>query len=244
MLHPRKTAVPPFFKLVWATAYTLRMCRRALVAVRRGGGREIVQDLTKQWADGLATRMQIEVVAYGLERFDPTVPCIVMANHQSYLDVLALYHALPRTFGIVAKKGLFAVPFFGGVMRALGCVAVDRGKRGEAMTAMRDAAERVRQGSTVAVFPEGTRSPGDRIAPLKKGAFYLAQLAQVPTVPIGIRGSAALMPRENTGIRPGVIEVHAGRPIPPAGPGAKGRDALMDRVRQELSRLTELPMRD
>jgi 1-acyl-sn-glycerol-3-phosphate acyltransferase len=159
--------------------------------------------------------------------------------------VLALYRALPYIFGFVAKKQLFSVPFFGGVMRAVRCVPVDRQRRVEAMGAMREAAQTVAAGTTINVFPEGTRSPGDRIAPLKKGPFYLAQLAGVPVVPVGIRGTAALMPRQNTGIRPGVVEVHVGEPIAPPPPeDTKGRKALMARVREELSRLAAVPPLD
>ena len=122
---------------------------------------------------------------------------------------------------------------------------MDRVKKVESLTAMRDAAERVRAGSTIAVFPEGTRSPGDRIQRLKKGPFYLTQLAQVEALPIGIRGSHALMPRKNTGIRPGLIEVFCGAPIaPPAPNDSAGRGVLMGRVRAELGRLASVPLLD
>jgi 1-acyl-sn-glycerol-3-phosphate acyltransferase len=239
----------PSIALAWAAAYTLRMSQKAMIRKALGGGDDVVRDLTKEWAVGLAERMHIEVRAHGLDNVDWSRPCVVMANHQSYLDVLALYRALPRILGFVAKKQLFAVPFFGGVMRAVGCVPVDRQRRVEAMSSMRDAARIVAAGSSIAVFPEGTRSRGDRIAPLKKGPFYLAQLAEVPTVPVGIRGTAALMPRENTGIRPGVIEVYVGTPIPASSPevsadGSGGRTALMARVREELSRLAAVPTLD
>jgi 1-acyl-sn-glycerol-3-phosphate acyltransferase len=235
----------PSLALAWSAAYTLRMSQKAMLRKAFGASDDVVRAMTKEWAVGLAERMSIEVRAYGMGDVDWSRPCVVMANHQSYLDVLALYRTLPRTFGFVAKKQLFSVPFFGGVMRALGCVPVDRTKRVEAMTSMSEAARIVAAGATIAVFPEGTRSPGDRITSLKKGAFYLAQLAGVPTVPVGIRGTAALMPRENTGVRPGVVEVHVGAPIPPPAPGdVRGRSALMARVREELSRLAAVPALD
>ena len=235
----------PPLALAWAAAYTIRMSQKAMLQKALGADDDRVRDLTKEWALGMSSRMDIEVRAHGIDTIDWSQPCVVMANHQSYLDVLALYHALPRCFGIVAKKQLFSVPFFGGVMRALGCVSVDREKHNEALGSMRDAARTVAAGTTIAVFPEGTRSPGDRILRLKKGPFYLAQLAGVPTVPIGIRGSATLMPRQNTGIRPGVIEVHVGTPLPPPPPGdSAARAALVTRVRAELSRLAAVPALD
>jgi 1-acyl-sn-glycerol-3-phosphate acyltransferase len=239
--------VHPSLRLVWAGGYTLYMCERAMFRKAFGSSDEVVRDLTKEWALGLSSRMQIDVRTYGADAVDWSVPYVLMANHQSYLDVLALYTALPRCFGIVAKKGLFGVPLFGGVMRALGCVPVDRTKRAEAMRVMRETAEEVRRNErTIAIFPEGTRGSGECIGKLKKGPFHLAELAKLPTLPIGIRGTAALMPRANTGIRPGVVEVHVGRPIAPiSGATGKSRNAAMEQMRLEIARLagvsTEIP---
>ena len=233
--------VTSMVRLGWAAWYTLGMCRKAMFEKAFGAEDDRVRELTKDWAQGLSERMHIEVRAHGVDTIDWSAPCVVMANHQSYLDVLALYHALPRCIGFVAKKPLFSVPLFGGVMRSLGCVPVERARRADAASSVKDAAARVRAGASIAVFPEGTRSAGDRIAPLKKGPFLLAQLAGVPAIPVGIRGSGALMPRKNTGIRPGVIEVFAGKPIPLTARGGAARTALMAQVRAELSRLADLP---
>jgi 1-acyl-sn-glycerol-3-phosphate acyltransferase len=83
------------------------------------------------------------------------------------------------------------------------------------------------------------------VARLKKGPFYLAQMAQVEVVPIGIRGTAALMPRSNTTIHPGSVEVHVGSPIPAIAPtGASARSELMATVRREIARLAAVPERD
>src|SRR5207248_1703219 len=84
---------------------------------------------------GMQSRLGIEIHATGFDSVDWSQPYVVMANHQSYLDVLALFTALPKTFGVVAKKELFYIPFFAGVMRALGCVSVDRSKRVDAIVA-------------------------------------------------------------------------------------------------------------
>ena len=236
--------VSSVLRLGWATGYTFKMSGKAMFEKALGARDERVQELTKDWARGLAERMRIEVRAHGMDAVDWSAPCVVMANHSSYLDVMALYHSLPRCIGFVAKRPLFSVPFFGGVMRSLGCVPVERAKREDATRSVKEAAARLRAGASIAVFPEGTRSAGDRIAPLKKGPFLLGQLAGVHAIPVGIRGSAALMPRQNRGIRPGVIEVHTGRPIPLSARGASARSALMDQVRRELSRLADLPAID
>lgn len=210
-----------------------------------GRGDERVRELVREWARGLRERVGIEVRAQGALRVDWSRPQVIMANHSSYLDVLALYSSLPDVVGFVAKKELYRVPLLSGVMNALGCVPVDRAKRVASVHALEEAASRVRAGTTIAIFPEGTRSPGDRILKLKKGPFHLVQLAGVPVLPIGIRGAGALMPRSNTGIRSGVIEVHVGDSLPPPPPrDVAARAALADRVRDELSRLAALPMLD
>jgi 1-acyl-sn-glycerol-3-phosphate acyltransferase len=235
--------IAPQIALLRANVYTFRMSQKAVLEKALGASDDRVRDRTKEWAVGLCDRLRIEVRAQGVEAVDWSAPCVLMANHASYLDVMALYRVLPRCFGFVAKQALFKLPFFGGVMRALGCVAINRESHVDAVASMQEAARIVRTGSTIAVFPEGTRGRGDRIAPLKKGAFHLVQLAQVPSVPVGIRGAAALMPRENTGIRPGVIEVYVGPPIPPPPPDdIDGRTALRLTVRTELGRLAGLPL--
>ncbi len=232
----------PPLALAWAFAYTLRMSQRAMLDRALGAGDDHIQQMVKEWALGMGGRMKIEVVARGVDAVDWSLPQVLMANHQSYLDVMALYRVLPRCFGFIAKKGLYAVPFFSGVMDAVGCVPIDRADRRSALASIHEAARIVRAGTTIAVFPEGTRSLGDRILPLKKGSFHLVQLAQVPSLPIGIRGAGTLMPRQNTGIRSGRIEVHVGKPIPPPPPeDQKARLALMKEVRSELARLAAVP---
>lgn len=235
----------PVAKLMVAWFYTLHMSQRAVTAKARGGSDERVRELTQEWTAGLRERVGIEVRAQGFDAIDWSRTYVIMANHASYLDVLALYSSLPRIVGFIAKKELYMIPFFSGVMRGVGCVPVDRSKRTEAVEALREAANAVRDGTTIAVFPEGTRSRGDRIQKLKKGPFHLVQMAQVEILPIGIRGAGKLMPRENTAIHPGVIEVHAGKPLPPPPPGDdEARTALMAKVREELSRLAAVPMMD
>lgn len=229
-------------RLLHATAYTILMSQRAMRAKAGGAGDEVVRAYVQEWSVGLRERAGIQVRSFGVEAVDWSRTYVIMANHGSYLDVLALYSTLPRIVGFVAKKELYRIPFFAGVMDAVGCVPIDRGKHREAVDALREAAEAVRAGTTIAIFPEGTRSKGDRIQPLKKGPFHLVQMAQVPVLPIGIRGAAELMPRENRSMHAGLIEVHVGAPVPPPRPNdPRARTALMAEVRAQLARLAGVP---
>jgi 1-acyl-sn-glycerol-3-phosphate acyltransferase len=232
----------PQLNLARAVSYTMLMSQRAMIEKAFGAPNERVRELCKQWAVGLANRAGVEVTTHGFDRTDWSRTFVVMANHQSYLDVLALFWSLPRPFGVLAKKSLYRIPFFSGVMEAIGCVPVDRADRNDAVSSIRDAADRVRSGTSISVFPEGTRSPGDRVTKLKKGAFYLVQEAQVPILPIGIVGTGALMPRSNRALYPGHIDVFCGEPIAPPPPkDNKARSKTMAEVRTALSQLTGLP---
>lgn len=234
----------PPAKLALGAAYTMAMCQRAMVDKALFRDDERVRELTKRWAVGLRARLGIQVRAEGFESVDWSRPYIVMANHQSYLDVLALFSAMPRTFGVVAKKELFSIPFFSGVMRAIGCIPIDRTNRADSVASLRDVAAEVGAGRTIAVFPEGTRSRGDRIQPLKTGSFHLARLAKVPVLPIGIHGSHALMPRENRGISAGTIQIRCGSPIEPPASSGRRLKACVEQVRSELGRLARVPLLD
>jgi 1-acyl-sn-glycerol-3-phosphate acyltransferase len=225
-------------------SYTIGMSAMAMGRVALGSPQEVVASMTQQWAVGMCERLDIEVRRHGASLDVFQGPCLVMANHQSYLDILALYRVLPRPFGMVAKRELFFVPFFRGVMQSLGCVEIDRRNGVSAHRALQNAAANVRNGAPIVVFPEGTRSDGDRILPLKKGPFHLAQAAGVPIIPVGIRGSSKLMSRTGWGIQSGSIDVHIGTPIQVAGnPGATGRALIQRRVREALSELAGVPMR-
>jgi 1-acyl-sn-glycerol-3-phosphate acyltransferase len=233
----------PLVGAIKGSSYTLWMCALATTRVALGSDETLVVRMTKQWAVGMCRRLNIEVKSVGVDHVDWSQPHVVMANHQSYLDVLALYRALPKPFGMIAKRELFVVPFFGFVMKSLGCVSIDRRRGAASHRSLHEAATRVRGGSSIVVFPEGTRSLGDRVKQFKNGPFHLVQAARAPIIPIGIRGSADLMSRRSVGIRSGVINVRIGSPIAVAGDGGvRERTALASSVRRAIAELAGLPL--
>ena len=106
------------------------------------------------------------------------------------------------------------IPFLAQALRSGGHVLIDRAKHGDAMAALERAAVQVRAGKTVLIFPEGTRGDSDTVGIFKKGGFHLARAAQVPILPVGLRGSRSVFPRGSLLPRPGRIEVHIGPEIP------------------------------
>lgn len=146
----------------------------------------------------------------------PPGPVIVASNHESLLDVLALVRLIPRNLRFVTKRELFRLPVFGWYLRLARFIEVDRTDRDQAVAALRAAAERVRAGLTVVVFPEGTRSRDGLVLPFKKGPFAMALEAGVPVVPAAVVGAHAVQPKGTVELRPGPIRVAFGAPLDPA----------------------------
>ncbi len=194
------------------------------------------------WARGLLRFWGVELVVTGAEHMTPG-SYVVMANHLSYVDIVVLFLALPICPGFLAKAELTRIPFLSQALRSGGHVVIDRGTRAGAMAAIESAAEQVRGGKTVLIFPEGTRGDDDTIGDFKKGGFYLAKAAKVPILPVGVRGTRAIFPRRSLLIRPGKVEVHIGAPIAPPEIEATEMAPLVAALRERLMSLAAMPAR-
>jgi 1-acyl-sn-glycerol-3-phosphate acyltransferase len=189
------------------------------------------------WSRVILGSIGVKVTVSGREHLPLGAPAIYMVNHQSLLDTPILFRHVSPTLRFVAKKSLRWVPFMGWAMALNDFVFIDRQHRTSAIASLDRAAEKIAAGTSVLVFPEGTRSPGDRLLPFKKGGFMMAIKAQVPIVPLRITGTAALLPRSRFFPFAGPARIAAGAPIPTTGMGPEQRDELMERVRQAIEAL-------
>jgi 1-acyl-sn-glycerol-3-phosphate acyltransferase len=180
------------------------------------------------WAAGIKVRV------HGLENSDIAESRIFASNHVSWFDVPALAKVLPR-YKFVAKAELFKVPIFGRAMRAAGMVEIQRDNRKAAFGAYEVAAERIRQGNSVVVFPEGTRGHAYPLRPFKKGPFVLAIAAGVPIVPIIVHGTIEIMRKGSFWVRPGTIDIHLLEPVSTTTVDYDHREALMQTVRTRMA---------
>jgi 1-acyl-sn-glycerol-3-phosphate acyltransferase len=174
------------------------------------------------------------MIVEGGEEIDWSKPHIFICNHQSILDIPVAFVALPCDLRFIAKRALAYVPFLGPYMWATGMIFVDRGAGEKARESVRQAGQRVKDGASVLAFAEGTRSKDGRIHEFKKGAFVVALESQVPIVPVAIDGADAVLPPGGLRVRPGVIRVKIGQPIPTAGLTYEDRDELIHRVREAI----------
>jgi 1-acyl-sn-glycerol-3-phosphate acyltransferase len=175
----------------------------------------------------------VKVETAGLEKLDPSLTYIFMANHTSNLDPPILLPLIPRRTSVMAKKELFGYPILGETMRLGALVPVDRGNRDAGIAAVHDAAKVVRQGINMTIYVEGKRSFDGKLLPFKKGPFYLAMECAVPVVPVTIVGTHELMPKARFQISPGTVKVIFHDPIAPKDFG--DRDCLMARVRAAIN---------
>ncbi len=174
------------------------------------------------------------VEVHGAEKIPGDTPLIFMGNHQSNFDILTLYAGLPHHFSWIAKQELFRIPLFGYAMKRAGYLPLDRSDGRRALKTMEFAAQKIRNGVSVIIFPEGTRSMDGKLIPFKRGGFLLAARAGVPIVPFTINGSATVNPPKQLKISPGKITLRFGDPISTEGATGKRRDDLIDRVRNAI----------
>lgn len=174
----------------------------------------------------------VRVRVAGLENV-PAEPCIVMSNHVSNLDAPVLLPAIPGMASVMLKQSLMNIPLLGTAMRIAKFVPVKRGNsREDAVRSVAAAAEALRSGLHLMVFPEGTRSPDGRLLPFRKGAFFLCTETGAPIVPVVLHGTARMMRRGSWRVRPGEAVVQF---LPPRRPGDyASREALMRAVREDV----------
>jgi 1-acyl-sn-glycerol-3-phosphate acyltransferase len=203
---------------------------------RRGVAGEL---FTRLWASTIFLVSRVPVRTPPVQVSADAGPYIVMANHESHLDVaLILWHFPIRVF-FVAKKELFYIPIFGLAMWAIGHIPIDRGNREQALASLRKAGERIRAGKSVVIFPEGTRGPGAGAPMLefKKGGFMLALASGVPILPVGIAGTSRALRKHSLCVHRVPVTYTVGEPIPTAGRNLSERDALMAEVRSAIETL-------
>jgi len=187
---------------------------------------------------------RVKVRAEGMEHLNGKGPYIFMSNHQGYYDIFTLLSHLPYQFKWLAKKELFSVPILGWTMAAVGYISIDRGGTRDTVEAMNEAAQKIRDGMSVVIFPEGSRSPDGSIQPFKKGGFTLAIKSKVPIVPIAISGSRDIMPKDRLTATAGEIRVFVGHPIKTQHYSLRERESLMKKVRGAITEKFDAISRD
>lgn len=163
--------------------------------------------------------------------FEPDKPYVFVSNHQTGLDIWAHLAGIKHPFGFVAKASLARIPFIGWALRFSASLFVDRSTPRKAVASMLEAADRIRNGNSVLIYPEGRRTWSPVVDPLLKGAFQLAVEAGVPIVPTTLVNAYTLYDERFKVSKPGVLQLIVGYPIETAGLTRSDVPKLMDEVR-------------
>jgi putative phosphoserine phosphatase/1-acylglycerol-3-phosphate O-acyltransferase len=172
----------------------------------------------------------IELQVDGEEHLWSHRPAVFIFNHQSAVDTLLLCKMLRRDFVGIAKQELRRNPIFGPLMAASGTVFIDRFNHDKAVEALEPAVDALRNGISIVIAPEGTRSPTPRLGRFKKGAFHLAMAAKRPLVPIVFRNALDVLPKHGVVLRPATVEVVVHKPISTASWRKRDLDRHVDAV--------------
>jgi 1-acyl-sn-glycerol-3-phosphate acyltransferase len=197
--------------------------------------RPAAQSIGRLWLRLIVAVCGLRLQVAGAQQLDPARRYIFIANHQSHLDIPALFSVLPYRLTFIAKRELFLIPFFGWGIGALGHIAIDRSNARKARESFSRAVLRLqREDISLVLFPEGTRSSDGAVGPFKRGSFALALESGLPIVPVAIDGTRAVLPKKGKRITPGSAGIRIGMPIDAAAEGISDKSELAARVRNAI----------
>jgi len=226
--------------LITIPPLTVVVCLGALVDVhwiRKSKSK--AQQFPRIWGRLLCWIAGIRVRVEGQENLDPSRTYIFVGNHTSQTDIWSFQGYIPHDFRWIAKKELFAIPIFGAAMRAVDFISIDRSRGRQAVKSLNNAANRIAEGTSVLIFPEGTRSPDGHLQPFKTGAIMLAIKAGVPVVPVCFNCTHQVLPKGSLVARGGNVVLRIGTPLPTSDFNVKDKQELALKLQQQVAELLD-----
>lgn len=172
----------------------------------------LIHSEPQKWATGIMKRTKSDISVSGLENL-PKGPVLLVSNHEGNFDIPVLLSTIPKPFGFISKKEVQKFPIIPIYMEEMNCVFLDRSDRRSALKSISDTVEKLQQGHSILIFPEGTRSKGAGLGEFKAGFMRIAKDAGVPIVPIAISGTSEIMEKNNNKVMPGKVAVHVLEPF-------------------------------
>jgi len=205
-----------------------------LLPIDRRKGR-LFHALARAWARMVLWVCSIRVRVTGLEHLIPGQSYVYASNHASLFDIPCVLAGVPDQIRIIYKRELETIPFFGWGLKWGHYIGVERTSVSSAMQSLAEAARKIREGASVLLYAEGTRTKDGRLQSFKRGAFKLAAEAGVPVIPLTINGTFRILRRGSLVVRPTRVHLHLEEPI--LSDGTQGKEAevrIMERVRAAI----------
>lgn len=192
---------------------------------------EFVFRTAKSWARSLVKLSGAKVRVTGEENVPVTGSFVIIGNHQGNFDIPLLLGYINSPIGFIAKAETAKIPLISTWMKYLYCVFMDRNDIRQSISAINEGVAYLKEGHSLVIFPEGTRSRGDEVGEFKQGSFKLATKAGVPILPVTIKGSYKLFEEKHGKISPSKVEIVISPPIDTEGLDAQEMKNLPENVR-------------
>lgn len=231
--------MPPMLRMAWlaiaALLVTIPLSTATIfVAMFRSTTSPAIDWIVRTWGRLLVKAAGIDLRVENVERIDPNQRYILVANHYSYLDIPCIVAAVPQPIRFMAKVSLFQIPIFGWALARAGFIPIDRKNRRTAVKSFDLAADRIRKGNTIVIFPEEGRSKTREMRPFQRGAFLLALKSEKTIVPIAIDSTYDVFPVAAKRVTPGRVTVRIGTPIETAGRSLRDKGTLLEEARTQV----------
>jgi 1-acyl-sn-glycerol-3-phosphate acyltransferase len=222
-------------KIFLCGVYTAIFTILSLIIIPINYKGKIFYSFTKPWAMGILFIIGVRIKVTGKENIKKGQNYIFVSNHSSMVDIPVVMRGIPIDSRLVAKRELSKIPFFGFVLKYCGYIVIDRERSIQAMRSIEEAVKKIKDGISVTLFAEGTRSKDGSIQPFKRGAFLLASKSGIPIIPVTIKGSSNILPKKKLRIQSGKIELIFGEPVTTSHIMNKQDElSLMDNVRNMI----------
>jgi 1-acyl-sn-glycerol-3-phosphate acyltransferase len=227
-----------------ALAIATAVCGLAALAVSPVDKKGRVQHwIARIWARASVRASLSRLKVEGAENLCKHRVAVYAPNHTSYMDIPVVFAALPFQFRILAKKELWQWPFIGWYLQRSGQMPINIENPHATMASLGGAVKALRKGMPLVVFPEGGRTADGELKPFLSGAAYLAIRAQVPLVPIALKGVYDLLPIHTHHFYPGELTMQVGEPIETKGMSVRQNGELTERLREAMEAMLEEPAR-
>ncbi|RCW63001.1 lysophospholipid acyltransferase family protein [Saliterribacillus persicus] len=218
--------------IVFNTLPKLRKVKKLSKEEKFNQQEEIFQT-AQQVSEKVIKKTKTTVEVHGKENL-PDGPALYVANHQGLFDILLLLGYLDRPIGFIAKKEIKRLPIISSWMEEIGCVFIDRANKREAIKVMAKGIENLKDGYSLVIFPEGTRSKGASLKEFKAGSLRLGTKAKVPIVPIAIDGTYHMLEGNDGAIKPAHVQMWIHKPIDPEVYQTQKNVEIMENISEEI----------
>ena len=218
----------------WSAIATVVLCTFIIPAGLLSRIGYLAFSISRLWAYTMLAVSFVRTEIKNKDKIQKGKSYIIISNHQSMYDIIALVTTLGIQFRWIIKKELLKIPVFGYALYASRNIFIDRSNTASAIESINKGFERLPEGVSVMVFAEGTRSPDGQIQEFKKGGFITAVRRKIPILPVTVNGSRRILPKKSLTMTPGKIQVVVGDPIDVTGYTIDTVQDLIDKTRQTI----------